>query len=131
MTGHHVQKGCRFRADDGVVLAENLDAQSRFPRVLHRDWASFVAPWDGYPNYTIFAAHRQNFRRPFAAVRQDKKGCLKRGTPKDTGDTIRCEVTVTRYERKESKAEIAAAVACFNQEGKKILEGSFEGIIRL
>lgn len=51
--------------------------------------------------------------------------------PVFTGDTIRCEVTITRYERKESKAEIAAAVECFNQEEKKVLEGSFEGIIRL
>ncbi|MDA5108474.1 MULTISPECIES: hotdog domain-containing protein [Brevibacillus] len=50
--------------------------------------------------------------------------------PVFTGDTIRCEVTVTRYERQEIKVEIAAAVECFNQAGKKVLEGAFEGIIR-
>jgi acyl dehydratase len=47
------------------------------------------------------------------------------------GNTIRCEVTVTHCERLDSKAEIAFALECFNQDGKKVLDGSFEGIIRL
>jgi 3-hydroxybutyryl-CoA dehydratase len=51
--------------------------------------------------------------------------------PVFTGDNIRCEVTVTRYEAQTVHVDIAATIECFNQAGKKVLDGSFEGIIRL
>ncbi|CAJ1003112.1 4HBT domain-containing protein [Brevibacillus aydinogluensis] len=48
--------------------------------------------------------------------------------PVFTGDTIRCEVTITRYERQESRAEIAATAECYNQEGKKYWKARLTGL---
>jgi 3-hydroxybutyryl-CoA dehydratase len=50
--------------------------------------------------------------------------------PVFTGDRILCKVTITQYERQEVKTNIAARVECFNQHETKVLEGSFQGVIK-
>ena len=50
--------------------------------------------------------------------------------PVFTGDSIRCEVTITHLEQRESRTNMAAKWVCFNQQGKEVLAGHTHGIIR-
>lgn len=50
--------------------------------------------------------------------------------PVFTGDTIRCEVTITRLEPAEGYTQMAANWVCRNQQGKEVLTGDTHGIIR-
>lgn len=50
--------------------------------------------------------------------------------PVFTGDTIRCEVKIEKYERvKEDRMAILASFSCGNQHGKTVLTGEFSGVI--
>ncbi|WCK55514.1 hotdog domain-containing protein [Aneurinibacillus sp. Ricciae_BoGa-3] len=65
-------------------------------------------------DYNVFARNMQfNFLRPVF-----------------TGDTITCTVTITQYEKQETRINISSVFECTNQNDKKVLEGSFEGIIK-
>ena len=50
--------------------------------------------------------------------------------PVFTGDTIRCEITITQYERVDEHINMAALWECRNQHGKPVLTGHAHGIIR-
>ena len=50
--------------------------------------------------------------------------------PVFTGDTIRCEVTITHLEKAEGHTKMAASMVCRNQNGKEVLTGRTYGIIR-
>jgi 3-hydroxybutyryl-CoA dehydratase len=50
--------------------------------------------------------------------------------PVFTGDTIRCEVTITHLEKVEKHTNMAANFVCWNQKGKEVLTGHSYGIIR-
>lgn len=50
--------------------------------------------------------------------------------PVFTGDTIRCENTITRLEQREGHMLMEASVICRNQHGKEVLTGHSRGIIR-
>jgi 3-hydroxybutyryl-CoA dehydratase len=50
--------------------------------------------------------------------------------PVFTGDTIRCEVTITHLEKVESHTKMAAKWVCYNQKGKEVLTGHTDGVIR-
>ena len=50
--------------------------------------------------------------------------------PVFTGDTIRCEVTITHLEKAEGHTKMATSVICRNQKGKEVLIGRTDGIIR-
>ncbi|HXZ03693.1 MAG TPA: enoyl-CoA hydratase [Ktedonobacteraceae bacterium] len=50
--------------------------------------------------------------------------------PVFTGDTIRCEVTITHLEKVESHTSMKAKWVCRNQQGKEVLTGHTHGIIR-
>ena len=50
--------------------------------------------------------------------------------PVFTGDTIRCEVTITQLEKLENRTNIAATWVCCNQQGKEVLAGHAYGIIQ-
>lgn len=50
--------------------------------------------------------------------------------PVFTGDTIRCDVTIGKYERQENgRIAIAASFVCTNQQEKVVLQGDFAGVI--
>lgn len=50
--------------------------------------------------------------------------------PVFTGDTIRCDVKIEKYEAKgNDRIGIAASFICTNQHGKEVLNGDFAGII--
>ena len=50
--------------------------------------------------------------------------------PVFTGDTIRCEVTIEKLEKKDnSRISILATFICTNQMEKKVLSGNFAGVI--
>ncbi|PEJ60108.1 MULTISPECIES: hotdog domain-containing protein [unclassified Bacillus (in: firmicutes)] len=49
--------------------------------------------------------------------------------PVFTGDTIICEVTIEKYEKQENRLSILASFLCTNQNEKKVLSGSFSGVI--
>ncbi len=51
--------------------------------------------------------------------------------PVFVGDTVRCEGVVTRVEPGEGRLNISMSVVCYNQDGKEVLRGRTEGIIRL
>jgi 3-hydroxybutyryl-CoA dehydratase len=51
--------------------------------------------------------------------------------PVFTGDTIRCEVTITQYERNDNRINMSATGVCRNQQGKEVLKFRTHGIIRL
>jgi 3-hydroxybutyryl-CoA dehydratase len=51
--------------------------------------------------------------------------------PVFTGDTIKCEVTITQYEPQDTRINIKASFNCINQNDKKVLDGSFQGIIKV
>ncbi|WP_156291883.1 hotdog family protein [Oceanobacillus salinisoli] len=51
-------------------------------------------------------------------------------SPVFTGDTIRCEVTIEKYEKQENnRISILASFLCTNQNEKQVLKGSFAGVI--
>ncbi len=50
--------------------------------------------------------------------------------PVFTGDTIRCEVTITRLEQVEGRIHMSANGACRNQHGKEVLRFQTSGVIR-
>ena len=50
--------------------------------------------------------------------------------PVFTGDTIRCEVTITHLEKVEGHTKMTANWVCYNQNGKEVLTGNTHGIIR-
>lgn len=50
--------------------------------------------------------------------------------PVYTGDTISCEVTIVRLEKKENnRISILATFVCTNQNEKQVLNGNFSGVI--
>jgi len=50
--------------------------------------------------------------------------------PVYTGDTISCEVTIARLEKKENnRISILATFVCTNQNEKQVLNGNFSGVI--
>ena len=50
--------------------------------------------------------------------------------PVFTGDTISCEVTVEQLEKKDNdRLSIMATFSCMNQNEKRVLSGSFAGVI--
>ncbi len=50
--------------------------------------------------------------------------------PVFTGDTIRCETTITHFERVDGHTKMAARWVCRNQQGKEVMTGHTYGIIR-
>lgn len=50
--------------------------------------------------------------------------------PVFTGDTIRCEVTITHLEKVNGRTNMAASWRCRNQHGKEVLTGGTYGVIR-
>jgi acyl dehydratase len=50
--------------------------------------------------------------------------------PVFVGDTIACEVTITRLDERNGRLEMAGEVVCTNQDGKVVLRASTSGIIR-
>ena len=50
--------------------------------------------------------------------------------PVFTGDTIRCEVTITHFEKADGHTNMAANWVCYNQKGKEVLTGYTHGLIR-
>jgi 3-hydroxybutyryl-CoA dehydratase len=50
--------------------------------------------------------------------------------PVFVGDTIRCEVTITQYERDEPNTHVSATFICHNQQGNTVLMGNTSGFIR-
>ena len=50
--------------------------------------------------------------------------------PVFTGDTIRCESTITHLEKAEGHTKMAAEWVCRNQQGKEVMTGHTHGIIR-
>jgi 3-hydroxybutyryl-CoA dehydratase len=50
--------------------------------------------------------------------------------PVFTGDTIKCEVTIEKYEKTDhNRTAIMATFLCTNQNEKQVLRGSFAGVI--
>jgi 3-hydroxybutyryl-CoA dehydratase len=50
--------------------------------------------------------------------------------PVFTGDTIICEVTIEKYEKKDNnRISILATFLCSNQNEKQVLRGNFSGVI--
>ena len=50
--------------------------------------------------------------------------------PVFTGDTIRCESTITHLEKADGHTKMAASWICRNQQGKEVMTGHTHGIIR-
>lgn len=50
--------------------------------------------------------------------------------PVFTGDTIRCENTITYLEKQEGRTLMESSIICRNQHGKEVLTGHARGIIR-
>ncbi len=50
--------------------------------------------------------------------------------PVFTGDTIRCETTITHLEQVDGRTKMAAKFVCSNQDGKEVMTGQTHGIIR-
>ena len=51
--------------------------------------------------------------------------------PVFTGDTVTCEGTVEKVEPAGGRLNVSLSFVCRNQEGKEVLRGRTEGIIRL
>ncbi len=49
--------------------------------------------------------------------------------PVYSGDTIICEVTIEKFEKKENRISIMSSFLCTNQNKKQVLSGSFSGVI--
>jgi 3-hydroxybutyryl-CoA dehydratase len=50
--------------------------------------------------------------------------------PVFAGDTITCEGTVEKVESAEGRLNVSLSFVCRNQDGKEVLRGTTEGIIR-
>jgi acyl dehydratase len=50
--------------------------------------------------------------------------------PVFTGDTIRCESTITHLEKANGHTKMAAEWVCRNQQGKEVMTGHTHGITR-
>jgi 3-hydroxybutyryl-CoA dehydratase len=50
--------------------------------------------------------------------------------PVFTGDTIRCESTITHLEKADGHTKMAAEWVCRNQQGKEVMTGHTHGITR-
>jgi acyl dehydratase len=50
--------------------------------------------------------------------------------PVYTGDTIRCEVTITELEPKPGRTRVAFRGACKNQHGEEVLRITSRGVVR-
>lgn len=50
--------------------------------------------------------------------------------PVFAGDTITCEGTVEKVEPAEGRLNVSLSFVCFNQDGKEVLRGTTEGIVR-
>jgi 3-hydroxybutyryl-CoA dehydratase len=50
--------------------------------------------------------------------------------PVFTGDTIRCESTITQLEKREGHTYLETSWTCRNQYGKEVLSGHARGIVR-
>ena len=50
--------------------------------------------------------------------------------PVFVGDTVTCEGTVERVEPAEERLSVSLSFVCRNQEGKEVMRGTTEGIIR-
>ena len=50
--------------------------------------------------------------------------------PVFVGDTITCEGVVVKISESEDRLDVSMSIACRNQEGKEVLRGETEGIIR-
>ena len=50
--------------------------------------------------------------------------------PVFVGDTIRCEGTVEKVEPGEGRLNVSLSFVCHNQDGKEVMRGSTEGIVR-
>ncbi len=50
--------------------------------------------------------------------------------PVFAGDTIACEGTVEKVEPAEGRLEVSLSFVCHNQDGKEVLRGTTEGIVR-
>lgn len=50
--------------------------------------------------------------------------------PVFAGDTIHCKMTITGVTPTEKQTKITAASLCTNQDGKVVLKGAFDGVIR-
>ena len=46
-----------------------------------------------------------------------------------TGDTVRCEVTLTELSETSRGTRLAADILCRNQDGKEVLRGSTAGVV--
>jgi len=50
--------------------------------------------------------------------------------PVFVGDTITCEGTVQKVEPAEGRLNVSLSFVCHNQDGKEVLRGTTEGIVR-
>ena len=50
--------------------------------------------------------------------------------PVFAGDTVQCDVTITAWEPAEQYIRMSAYWVCRNQEGKEVLTGQADGVIR-
>jgi 3-hydroxybutyryl-CoA dehydratase len=50
--------------------------------------------------------------------------------PVFVGDTVTCEGTVEKAEPAEGRLNVSLSFVCHNQEGKEVMRGTTEGIIR-
>jgi 3-hydroxybutyryl-CoA dehydratase len=50
--------------------------------------------------------------------------------PVFVGDTVRCEGTVLKADEAEDRLNVTMSIVCVNQDGKEVLRGGTEGIIR-
>ena len=50
--------------------------------------------------------------------------------PVFVGDTVTCHGTVVKVEESDDRLEVSMSILCTNQDGKEVLRGGTEGIIR-
>ena len=51
--------------------------------------------------------------------------------PVFVGDTITCEGVIEKVSKADGRLNVSMSVVCRNQEGKEVLRGGTEGIIRV
>ena len=51
--------------------------------------------------------------------------------PVFVGDTVTCEGVVKKVVGQEDKLEVSMSITCRNQDGKEVLQGRTEGVVRL
>ena len=49
--------------------------------------------------------------------------------PVFTGDTIICEVSVEKFDKRDDRTAISTSFSCKNQHDKEVLKGNFSGVI--